>query len=842
MKKVYSALISILIMTTIIPLGKGGLYAVEAESLYPMSCPLYELSYIEDDGSLSAHSCYDSFEAAKNKMYEIGGDYVVRHADGYSPTKIVAMRSGLVYSYPRGSSSTQNIYESYNDRYDYTYTYVSRYYEMTYVDTPYMSAISGHEGQGWVHVILNGFDGYADIEYTDLVPSKFIKNSIPIYLGGSYAYNSSSPYKTICVPNYYVVKRNGNYDDLEFHYHVAYPASSSDIRMGEYTIKVSNAESYPFLERNVKYFSDDGINFYTDFKKKEFVGKAYNYYQYLPLRSKSKISAATLDSFLISTKGSNTDSKLKNEGASFIDSQNAYGCNAAIVYAMACLESAYGTSGYAKNRNNLFGWNAYDDSPDDASYFSSIRKCVEEQMGRNLRKYMDVTDWRFNGPFVGNKGSGFNLEYASDPYWGAKIASIYYAIDKYDNSGNGNLTDYNSYDLGVINKFNAPVYKIQSSSNILYTSSYTSTRQENHVVILLSEDGGKYKIQSNNPVFNNNIYSGDEICIYDWSSSVGYVQVNNIEKITNNGLMTISHESLTMVDDLSIDGNVLHIEGFGGFTNMNFDDPSSIKHTLQIYDYADDSLCKEIECGLLDTSYFSINDGYSYSNCGFEVDVDLSQLENGSYYLKLKTENRGFSLVSNLSSVLKEHSLIIKDNEGLTYRLCANAMNGYRLELDIMAEIMELKDIVKPSIRDSLVAFDDITIDEEGNLNIEGIAMMFYLNYGDGQLDGIENSVYLLGEEEAIKMESEASACSLDYKSIYESSYDLKNICFKAKTSIKDLRGKYRIMMKMINGDYMDICEMTNRYNEQLPSLDIEGTAYKVDTDKIRYRITLDVE
>ncbi len=45
---------------------------------------------------------------------------------------------------------------------------------------------------------------------------------------------------------------------------------------------------------------------------------------------------------------------------------------------------------------------------------------------------------------MGNKASGINVKYASDPYWGEKNANIAWMIDKtYSN------TEYAKYTLGV---------------------------------------------------------------------------------------------------------------------------------------------------------------------------------------------------------------------------------------------------------------------------------------------------------------------------------------------------------------------------------------------------------
>ena len=39
-------------------------------------------------------------------------------------------------------------------------------------------------------------------------------------------------------------------------------------------------------------------------------------------------------------------------------------------------------------------------------------------MGINLRGYLNINDYRYFGGQLGNKGSGINVKYAGDPYWG----------------------------------------------------------------------------------------------------------------------------------------------------------------------------------------------------------------------------------------------------------------------------------------------------------------------------------------------------------------------------------------------------------------------------------------
>jgi hypothetical protein len=60
-----------------------------------------------------------------------------------------------------------------------------------------------------------------------------------------------------------------------------------------------------------------------------------------------------------------------------------------------------------------------------------------------------------------------NVKYASDPFWGEKIAGWYYRLD----SASG-LKDYNYYSLGI--KQDNEVYNVRSEANTLSTVLYTT--------------------------------------------------------------------------------------------------------------------------------------------------------------------------------------------------------------------------------------------------------------------------------------------------------------------------------------------------------------------------------
>lgn len=63
---------------------------------------------------------------------------------------------------------------------------------------------------------------------------------------------------------------------------------------------------------------------------------------------------------------------LKQYAATFLEAERQYGVNAVFLSAVAALESGWGESAIAKNRNNLFGWNG----DDSFKIFSSVSEGI----------------------------------------------------------------------------------------------------------------------------------------------------------------------------------------------------------------------------------------------------------------------------------------------------------------------------------------------------------------------------------------------------------------------------------------------------------------------------------
>lgn len=843
MKKLFIKLLVICLLVPFI-----GTFKVSAQDL--KSCG-YEVAYINDDGSFSTESCYSDFASAKNRMKELGGDVVVRHDSSYSYTKIIAMNSGIAYSYPR-DGATLNIYQDVNNHsIYYKQTYVARHFELNYLDTErYLG-----DGRGMIETNINGFHGFTDLEYVDLVPSKFIRNGIAITLGGNNPYTNEGTFTFVPKQNYYERRTSGNYSEIVYHIYRGFPANGYEPVSEAIVIGPAPSD----MNEGVKYYSYDGVNFYSDsdFKNKSFT--YYNYYQFLPLRSKTNISADIFNSYI--SKYDN--SVMRGTGQTFIDAQNKYGINALLLFAMAAHESANGTSGYATKRNNLFGWNAVDANPNQATSFSSVAVCVNQQAGVNLRGFVDVTDGRFFSSSLGNKGSGLNVKYASDPYWGMEIASIAYQIDKLSKNKNGTLSDYNYYSLSLINKFDIPVKQEPSDgSKTLYTTQYGPHYQEGFIVIDLGTQGSYTKVQSTNPIDENGnikthrtpITTGNLNPIsygeYDFDRSVAYINSEYLTVVNKKNESTYDKPDkdlslMQKINNLNVENNVIHIDGLAFIKGMSASNLDKISISINTIDNLSKEVIKTYKTTVSEFDGISFGDTHTYKYIAYSIDMPLSDFVEGSYSLKVSVNNDGYEYAGELSSTKYEFANINVSYNEMNYRIKINTYYNYRVEIEAesIPEIIDYSKILKPnnSIRNSLFSFDLIEIDDELNFNIDGRSMIYYTNYDN--LDNLETTLYLVDSaNKYYEIKCENYKSDFNYKEALQSSYNLDYISFKGTGNINDIeKGMYSIILKVRNGEYVDYIDLTTAKNMD-NTITKDGTSYRIFKSNLKNRLMLEVK
>ena len=164
------------------------------------------------------------------------------------------------------------------------------------------------------------------------------------------------------------------------------------------------------MEVGKKYYSADGLHFDGFNLENPFLFK--------DLTEATNYSAEDLDKVFSLLNINN--SLLENKGATFKEAEEHYNINALYLLAHSALESDWGRSKIAKDKNNFFGITAYDTTPYlSAKTFDDVDKGILGASKWIKENYIDR-----GRTFLGNKASGMNVEYASDPYWGEKIASI----------------------------------------------------------------------------------------------------------------------------------------------------------------------------------------------------------------------------------------------------------------------------------------------------------------------------------------------------------------------------------------------------------------------------------
>lgn len=786
--------------------------------VYAETCPLFSVDYIENDGSFRQIGCFETFDEAENKRSELGNEYVVRTDKSLSPRKIVSMGKGFAYSYSgRSGSSIQNIYEKIDDKHNGSgaTTYLTSHYEMTYDGTEFYTEYYGYSG-GYVKVTMNGFTGYADLEYVDLVPTKFIELQIPIVLGGNDKVSYEEPFNVICEQNYYEAVKKGNYTDLVFTFHRAWSSNGDKALTSSVSIGVAPA----FMEEGVKYYSNDGINFYKDSSLTLLAGSYYNYYQFLPVRTYTNISADVMNAFLKSQNKSG--SIIEGKALDFINAQNKYGVNAATILSMAIHESAWGTSNIAKKKNNLFGWGAFDDATSNATTYNSVADCVASQMGDNLANYLDVSSGGlYFSMSLGNKGGGFITKYASDPYWAEKISHYYYELDKFSKGYDGTLTDFDSVKIALVKNI-TNVYN--SENEVLYTTENKRTGYQKNLIVPVIEEGENLsKINTSNPINGEGVIYPIQLSIgtlvdYDKTLSVGYIKNDDLKPLNYENSKTPDEEIppievpeqkefevLSFVEQINV-GELLSIKGNALLTSHDFSSPEKTKYTLIFKDLLSGETKYSFPLETIKEEGMSLNDGYDYSYCGFNGEIDISSLDVGRYVLNLKIENSDTKEIE--LRIFNFGTKVFKND--ISYILKQNTIYGNRIELEKTSASLNYSLINKPENRESMFAFDNLNFVEENgktSLNIDGVGMIYYLNYD--KPDDISFILHLIGEDNShTEVQATTKTCDINYSEIFGSSYDMSNICFTGNIDISNLQGNYEMILEIRNGEYADFIRM----------------------------------
>jgi len=337
--------------------------------------------YLKSDGSYAENQWQGSYYLksygymAKNEWIfdkSYNAWYYLKE-DGLYATGTLKI-NGKNYSFENNGKWISNPSSYYKVKPITAYVYSASGARLSYISQGTIVAVSDTESQGdRLPVQISGLSGF--MNKSDLVAVNTNNEFIPHYTSdGRYVYHELSPYTSIRVA----------------------PHSSS-------------------MAIGTKYYSADGVNF-DNFKVE-------NPFLYRDLRKPTNYTAAELDKVysLMNIHGS----RLAGKGEVFKEAEKRYQVNALYLMAHSALESAWGRSQIAKDKNNFFGIAAYDTTPyDSAKSFDNVDKGILGAAKWIRENYIDE-----GRTYLGNKSSGMNVLYPSDPYWGEKIASIMMTIN-----------------------------------------------------------------------------------------------------------------------------------------------------------------------------------------------------------------------------------------------------------------------------------------------------------------------------------------------------------------------------------------------------------------------------
>ena len=385
------------------------LYHLDPDSIIVDAETQYKVARLSNDGTLTVESEFASFDEAKSNITH---GQVIVHKD-----KIVYMDQGYAYT-----NSYSIVYEDADLNKERTYLASST--EVHYLDATDKS----------VKIKYGMHEGYISKDLVTLVPSAQVTNTSYYYVQNGYLYHRI-------------------YDPVK----KAFSA----------TLEISYAPDV--FVPGEKYYNF-GTNEYYD-----SMGNAIEmplYFVNLPLHLPSNYTAEELDRYLAEkypATAANPTSPLVGLGASFVKVAEEYNVNALYLMAHAIHESAWGTSKIAKDKFNLYGYQAYDSDPyGSAKTYTSFEESIIDAAKKVTGEYIINGGKYYNGAVLGNKSYGMNVKYASDPLWGEKIAAHMFRADSYLGS-----KDFNKYKLGITNVKDLRVrdYYSAISSNTLFTMS-----------------------------------------------------------------------------------------------------------------------------------------------------------------------------------------------------------------------------------------------------------------------------------------------------------------------------------------------------------------------------------
>ena len=141
----------------------------------------------------------------------------------------------------------------------------------------------------------------------------------------------------------------------------------------------------------------------------------------------NKPSGLSLEQFkkIFENEPKDTKNVFKNNAQYFYYAEKQYNVNGVFLAAVAIHESGWGGSSIASNKNNLFGYGAYDRNPYESSYqFNDYSEGIDLVARVFVKYYLNPAGTKiYDGNraagtyYNGSTLTGVNVRYASDKNW-----------------------------------------------------------------------------------------------------------------------------------------------------------------------------------------------------------------------------------------------------------------------------------------------------------------------------------------------------------------------------------------------------------------------------------------
>ncbi|MDN4605955.1 S-layer homology domain-containing protein [Sporosarcina highlanderae] len=233
-----------------------------------------------------------------------------------------------------------------------------------------------------------------------------------------------------------------------------------------------------FMKIGTRYYSRDGVHFLDGSGK--VAGTHYPYFQFQSIRSKTEYTAEEIDAFILRIVAEKEStglpkyaeatlkSKIIGLGSYIKEMEEHYRVNGLFILSAAMHESDFGMSKNAFEKNNLFGIRVFDSTPEAGEKYATPERSIEAFVLEYANKNYGIPGRPYaKGAVPGNKTVGFNVHYASDPTWGAKISGHMWRTDKAMGS-----KDFNRYRLARTNvkaSLNVRTEPVVTPETVLFT-------------------------------------------------------------------------------------------------------------------------------------------------------------------------------------------------------------------------------------------------------------------------------------------------------------------------------------------------------------------------------------